>query len=195
MTLDENLIHRMTLRFVSAINKVKEEKFRDVSDFFQMLKQNSKDKRIIAIFEKIELEVSDKLAQIINSITVKAIGHLSQLREEMIQKGIDLNQIEKIPPKEPDVMKIQKAETSNKIKEEIARRNRILTELITAVPQFKILSIIEKTKANTYDVLYKATGYSLTTIRNYVQELEDDGFVSIDKSRKPYLIEIERTPW
>ena len=202
MTLDENLIHRMTLRFVAAINKVKEEKLREMSDFFQILKQSSKDKRIIAIFEKIELEVSDKLTQIINSITVKAIGHLGHLREEMIQEGIALVQGTETPTKaetqpstQPDLMDVKKIETARKIKEEIARRNRILKELLEAVPQFKILAIIEKTKADDYSTLSKATGYSATAIRNYVSELEDDGFLEIDKSRKPYCLKLKKTPW
>jgi hypothetical protein len=95
MVVDENFIHRMTLRFVGAINKAREEKIQDLGDFFQILKQHysqkpssHKDINLIEVFEKIEGEVLDKLAQIVNSITVKAIGHLGLLREEIIQKKL-----------------------------------------------------------------------------------------------------------
>jgi biotin operon repressor len=210
MALDESFLHRMTLRFVGAINKVREEKMRELGDFFQKWKRqysqkssSSKDIPLTDVFEKIEGAVSDKLAQITNSITVKAIGHLGQLREEMIQKGIALDQqvvdmpkeIEKQPLLQPDLKDAQKFETASKIKEEIVRRNRILKKLLEAVPQFKILAIIEKTNADNYSTLSKATGYSNTAIRNYVNELEEDGFLIIDRSRKPYAFKLKKTPW
>ncbi|MFX1519992.1 MAG: hypothetical protein ACFFCD_08725 [Promethearchaeota archaeon] len=210
MVLDESNIHRMTLRFVAAINKVKEEKIRELGDFFQILKRKysqksggSKDIRLTDAFEKIESAVSDILAQIMNSITVKAIGHLGRLREEMIQKGIALDQQvaempkerERQPSTQPDLKDVQKLETASKIKEEIARRNRILKELLEALPQFKILAIIETTNADNYSTLSKATGYSTTAIRNYVSELEEDGFLVIDRSRKPYALKLKKTPW
>ncbi len=209
MVVDENFIHRMTLRFVGAINKVREEKIRELGDFFQILKKhysqkpdNHKDIRLIEVFDKIEGNVTDKLAQIINSITVKAIGHLGQLREEIIQKGMVLDKPTEVPIKtetkpstQPGVTEVEKIETASKIKEEIARRNRILKKLLEAVPQFKILAIIEKTKADNYATLSKATGFSNTAIRNYVSELEEDGFLVIDRTRKPYAFKLKKTPW
>jgi len=209
MVVDENFIHRMTLRFVGAINKAREEKIKDLGDFFKILKQHyskkstsHKDINLIDIFEKIEGEVLDKLAQIVNSITVKAIGHLGFLREEIIQKGMILDQIEEKPTKieappsiQPGTIDRRKIETASKIKREISRRNRILKELLETVPQFKILAIIEKTKANNYSTISKATGYSNTAVRNYISELEEDGFIRIDRARKPFIFKIEKTPW
>ena len=154
------------------------------------------------IFEKIEGEMLDKLAQIVNSITVKAIGHLGLLREEIIQKGMALDQIEEETTKietpistQPEKMDRRKIETASKIKQEISRRNRILKELLETVPQFKILAIIEKTKANNYSTISKATGYSNTAVRNYINELEEDGFIRVDRARKPFIFKIEKTPW
>jgi len=209
MVVDENFIHRMTLRFVGAINKAREEKIQDLGDFFKILKQHysqeslsHKDINLIDVFEKIEGEVLDKLAQIVNSITVKAIGHLGFLREEIIQKGMTLDQIEEKPtqieaqPSTPsETMDRHKIETASKIKREISRRNRILKELLETVPQFKILAIIEKTKANNYSTISKATGYSTTAVRNYINELEEDGFIRVDRARKPFIFKIEKTPW
>lgn len=204
MVVDENFIHRMTLRFVGAINKAREEKIQDLGDFFKILKQHYSQKSPIHadVFEKIEGEVLDKLAQIINSITVKAIGHLGLLREEIIQKGMALDQIEEKPIKiepqlstQPETMDRRKIETASKIKREISRRNRILKELLETVPQFKILAIIEKTKANNYSTISKATGYSNTAVRNYINELEEDGFIRVDRARKPFIFKIEKTPW
>jgi DNA-binding MarR family transcriptional regulator len=86
-------------------------------------------------------------------------------------------------------------ETASKIKREISRRNRILKELLETVPQFKILAIIEKTKANNYSTISKATGYSNTAVRNYINELEEDGFIRVDRVRKPFIFTIEKTPW
>ena len=40
MVVDEQFIHRMTLRFVGAINKAREEKIQDLGDFFQILKKH-----------------------------------------------------------------------------------------------------------------------------------------------------------
>ncbi len=209
MVVDENFIHRMTLRFVGAINKVREDKIRELGDFFQILKthysqkpQSHKEISLIEVFEKIEVKVTDKLTQIINSITVKAIGHLGQLREEIIQKGMILDQITEVPTKaetqlstQPEIIDVKNIETARKIKEEIVRRNRILKELLEAVPQFKILEIIEKTKADNYTTLSKATGYSNTAIRNYISELEEGGFIIVDRSRKPFMLKIAKTPW
>lgn len=204
MVVDENFIHRMTLRFVGAINKAREEKIQDLGDFFKILKQHysQKSPSHADVFEKIEGEVLDKLAQIINSITVKAIGHLGLLREEIIQKGMALDQIEEKPIKiepqlstQPETMDRRKIETASKIKREISRRNRILKELLETVPQFKILAIIEKTKANNYSTISKATGYSNTAVRNYINELEEDGFIRVDRARKPFIFTIEKTPW
>jgi len=209
MVVDENFIHRMTLRFVGAINKAREEKIQDLGDFFQILKQHysqkppsHKDINFTDVFEKIEGEVLDKLAQIVNSITVKAIGHLGLLREEIIQKGMALDQIEEKTTKieapistQSEKMDRRKIETASKIKQEISRRNRILKELLETVPQFKILAIIEKTKANNYSTISKATGYSNTAVRNYINELEEDGFIRVDRARKPFIFKIEKTPW
>ena len=154
MVVDENFIHRLTLRFVGAINKAREEKIQDLGDFFNILNQHYSQKPPRALQEalqKIEGEVLDKLAQIVNSITVKAIGHLGLLREEIIQKGMALDQIEEETTKietpistQPEKMDRRKIETASKIKQEISRRNRILKELLETVPQFKILAIIEQ---------------------------------------------------
>ncbi|WP_287588620.1 winged helix-turn-helix transcriptional regulator [Candidatus Borrarchaeum sp.] len=204
MVVDENFIHRMTLRFVGAINKAREEKIQDLGDFFKILKQHysQKSPEITDFLEKIEGKVLDKLAQIVNSITVKAIGHLGFLREEIIQKGMAVDQIEEKPTKveappsiQSGTMDRRKIETASKIKREISRRNRILKELLETVPQFKILAIIEKTKANNYTTISKATGYSNTAVRNYIHELEEDGFIRVDRARKPFIFTIENTPW
>ena len=210
MVVDENFIHRMTLRFVGAINKAREEKIQDLGDFFKILKQHYSQKSpshkgevlFLNIIEKIEGEVLDKLAQIVNSITVKAIGHLGFLREEIIQKGMTIDQIEEKPTKietppsiQSGTMDRHKIETASKIKREISRRNRILKELLETVPQFKILAIIEKTEANNYSTISKATGYSTTAVRNYINELEEDGFIRVDRARKPFIFTIEKTPW
>ncbi|MFX1466929.1 MAG: winged helix-turn-helix domain-containing protein [Promethearchaeota archaeon] len=207
MVVDEQFIHRMTLRFVGAINKAREEKIQDLGDFFQILKKHYSKKppspeALPQIFDKIEGEMLDKLAQIVNSITVKAIGHLGLLREEIIQKGMILNQVEEKPaqiepqpsPKSETIDRKQ-IETASKIKQEISRRNRILKELLETVPQFKILAIIEKTKANNYSTISKATGYSTTAVRNYINELEEDGFIIVDRARKPFIFTIAKTPW
>lgn len=207
MVVDEQFIHRMTLRFVGAINKTREEKIQDLGDFFQILKNHYSQKppspeALPQIFEKIEGEMLDKLAQIINSITVKAIGHLGLLREEIIQKGMALDQsdekpttIEAQPLARSEIVDRKQIETASKIKREISRRNRILKELLETVPQFKILAIIEKTKANNYSTISKATGYSTTAVRNYISELEEDGFIRVDRARKPFIFTIEKTPW
>jgi hypothetical protein len=203
MVVDEQFIHRLTLRFVGAINKAREEKIQDLGDFFQILKRHySKKPEVNSLISKIEVEMLDKLAQIVNSITVKAIGHLGLLREEIIQKGMELNQVEEkhtkieapLAPKS-ETLDRKQIETASKIKHEISRRNRILKELLETVPQFKILAIIEKTKANNYSTISKATGYSTTAVRNYINELEEDGFISVDRSRKPFIFKIEKTPW
>jgi hypothetical protein len=207
MVVDENFIHRMTLRFVGAINKAREEKIQDLGDFFQILKKHYSQKppspkALPQIFEKIEGEMLDKLAQIVNSITVKAIGHLGLLREEIIQKGMALNQVGEKPAKieaqlspKSETIDRKQIETASKIKREISRRNRILKELLETVPQFKILAIIEKTKADNYSTISKATGYSNTAVRNYINELEEDGFISVDRARKPFIFKIKKTPW
>ncbi len=207
MVVDEQFIHRMTLRFVGAINKAREEKIQDLGDFFQILKKHYSQKppspkALPQIFDKIEGEMLDKLAQIINSITVKAIGHLGLLREEIIQKGMALNQVEEIPAQmeapissKSETIDRKQIETASKIKQEISRRNRILKELLETVPQFKILAIIEKTKANNYSTISKATGYSTTAVRNYINELEEDDFISVDRARKPFIFKIKKTPW
>ncbi|MHA2061381.1 MAG: winged helix-turn-helix transcriptional regulator [Candidatus Sifarchaeia archaeon] len=207
MVVDENFIHRMTLRFVGAINKAREEKIQDLGDFFQILKKHYSQKppspkALPQIFEKIEGEMLDKLAQIVNSITVKAIGHLGLLREEIIQKGMALNQVGEKPAKieaqlspKSETIDRKQIETASKIKREISRRNRILKELLETVPQFKILAIIEKTKADNYSTISKATGYSNTAVRNYINELEEDGFIRVDRERKPFIFKSKKTPW
>ncbi|MHA2347920.1 MAG: winged helix-turn-helix transcriptional regulator, partial [Candidatus Hodarchaeales archaeon] len=138
----------------------------------------------------------------VNSITVKAIGHLGLLREEIIQKGMALNQVGEKPAKieaqlspKSETIDRKQIETASKIKREISRRNRILKELLETVPQFKILAIIEKTKADNYSTISKATGYSNTAVRNYINELEEDGFISVDRARKPFIFKIKKTPW
>ena len=113
-----------------------------------------------------------------------------------------LDQVTEVPTKaetqlstQPEIIDVKNIETARKIKEEIARRHRILKVLLLAVPQFKILEIIEKTKADNYSTLSKATGYSNTAIRNYISELEEDGFIIVDRSRKPFMLKIAKTPW
>ncbi|MHA1470748.1 MAG: winged helix-turn-helix transcriptional regulator [Candidatus Asgardarchaeia archaeon] len=84
---------------------------------------------------------------------------------------------------------------NREIKECKIENERLRGLLIQKSDFFKILSIVEERKSLTKSELLTITGLSNKKISRVLKELEGEGYIKIDKSRRPYRIIFLKSPW
>lgn len=73
--------------------------------------------------------------------------------------------------------------------------NESLRAAIDALPEFKLLKIIQRNRRVDYNQLSDYAGEKKSTVRKLVKELMKKGYVNVDKKCRPHKIIFLSAPW
>ena len=73
--------------------------------------------------------------------------------------------------------------------------NQILRKAIFSIPDFRVLQLLQKLKSSNYLELAKRTNLKKSEIMKIMKPLHKQGYVAIDKKKKPHVITFIHAPW
>ncbi|MEM3586440.1 MAG: winged helix-turn-helix domain-containing protein [Candidatus Jordarchaeaceae archaeon] len=212
MNEEDERLRRSAIRLVADIQGFQGSFELEVTSFFDRLRKelfesektafsNVEMNRILSRLQNLML---DLLNQIIDKVSVEAVKqiqlslgnfkdiHESELLAERIasaakKEAVNYKFNKYVMSLEARIKALEESET--------ARKNW-LRKVLSQDKKYKILSLLEKEgNALSYEEISKKLSLTKSKVRDYINELEKNNLVSVDKTKKPYVVTLKQTLW
>ncbi|MGQ9720101.1 MAG: winged helix-turn-helix domain-containing protein [Candidatus Jordarchaeum sp.] len=211
MSEENERLRRSAIRLVADIQSAQGSFEFEVNSFFERLRRElfSSEKTSFSniemnrILSRLQGLMIDLLNQIVDKISVEAVkqiqislGSLKDVRESEILAERITTSVKKDAMDYKISKYVQNLENRIKTLEENenARKNWI-KKVLSQDKKYQILILLEKEKALDYTEISQQLSLSKPKVREYVKELEKNGLVFVDKTKKPHSILLKQTLW
>ena len=193
MNKSDDMAARLTIRLAGVLQEI----------------QNSWSSRVIAYFARLESLVegkwldSDDIMGILSESKLAAKEALdglgNDLSSEILHKSSGLfsrfedervSLVKKISDLENEISEILTADGKS-----IQRENRNLRQALSMFKEFTVLKSIQGLGVTDYEGLSKSSGVKKGRLRKHVKWLCEQGFVVVDKKKRPHQIIFLHAPW
>ncbi len=211
MSEDDDRVRRSAIRLVADIQSAQGSFEFEVNSFFERLRKELFDSEKI-VFSNVEMNriisrlqnlMIDLLNQIMDKISVEAVkqiqislGDLKDVREsEMLaEKATSAAKKEAMDYRFNKYVVSLETRVKALEENEIALKNW-LRKVLSRDKKYKILILLEKEKTMDYAEISKKLTLSKSKAREYINELEKNNLISVDKTKKPYTVTLKQTLW
>jgi hypothetical protein len=193
MTTTEDNAARMTLRIAGVFQEIRDIWARRLDSYYSQMEsivdgQMLETDDILGVIREARLASREALDGLGNDLSAELVHTTNGVvaRYEAMRSSL----VEEIADLRNEISNLTSGDENS-----IRRENFTLRDALLAVPEFKLLQIIQRSRRATYDQLCEESGLKKSAVRKQAKELMKRGHINIDKKSRPHAIVYLSAPW
>jgi hypothetical protein len=193
MTITDDNAARMTLRIAGVFQEIRDIWARRLDSYYSQMEslvdgQWLETEDVLGIIREARLASREALDGLGNDLSAElvhtsngVVARYEAMRSSLVEEIADLrNEISSLTSGDENATR---------------RENIALREALLAVPEFKLLQIIQRNRRSSYAQLCEESGLKKSAVRKQAKELMKMGHINIDKKSRPHAIVYLSAPW
>ncbi len=193
MTSEEDIAARLTVKFAGSLQEIQDRWTKRLDTYFTRLESLVEGdwfavEDIPAIIRESKAAAREALDGLGGDLCAQIVRESSGLiaRYETERASL-LRQLSQVRDETARVLSMDQ--------NGLGQQNLELVSIIRSLPEFQVLSVIERQQQITYDMLSKETGLKRGALSKIVRSLAERGYVQIDTRDRRQVIHFKYAPW